>query len=168
LQQHSGDLSTPTRDDTNLDKQELEYYLWHRRFAHLGVEKIRTLHTVTTLSKPISTSHNKTIPYEVCSLTKIRNRRGQTTQRKAEVLQLVHIDIYGLFEPTRNEERYFLHILDNHLRMIWIYLLKSRDEALNRLILWRTKAERESDTKLKAVRSDNAPELMKILKQWET
>jgi hypothetical protein len=24
---HSGDLSTPTRDNTNLNKQELEYYL---------------------------------------------------------------------------------------------------------------------------------------------
>jgi hypothetical protein len=49
--------------------------------------------------------------------------------------------------------------------MIWTYPLKSRDEAPNCLISWRTKAERESDTKLKAVRSDNALELMKILKQ---
>jgi hypothetical protein len=34
------------------------------------------------------------------------------------VLQLIHINICGLFEPARNEERYFPHILDNHLRMI--------------------------------------------------
>jgi hypothetical protein len=47
----------------------------------------------------------------------MRNRRGKTTQRKAEVLQLVHVDTCGPFEPVRNGERYFLYVLDNHSRM---------------------------------------------------
>lgn len=29
------------------------YMLWHRRFAHLGPKKIRNLHKVTALAKPV-------------------------------------------------------------------------------------------------------------------
>ena len=84
------------------------------------------------------------------------------------MLQLVHVDTCGPFEPARNGERYFLHILDNHSRMTWTFPMRTRDEASLCLSRWRVEVERESDTKLKAVRSDNAPELVKILKQWET
>lgn len=165
------DIAHPAQDETlNLDTQtqDAEYQLWHRRFAHLGTEKIRTLHKVTTLSNLIKIPQDRTVPCEVCSLTKMRNRRGETAQRKVEVLQLVHVDTCGPFEPARNGERYFLHILDNHSRMTWTYPIKTRDEAPLCLSKWKAEVERESDTKLKAVRSDNAPELVKILKQWET
>jgi hypothetical protein len=169
------DVAHPAQDETsvgstenNLEKQDTEYQLWHRRFAHLGAEKIRTLHKVTTLSKPITIPQDEVTPCEVCSLTKMRNRRGKTTQRKAEVLQLVHVDTCGPFEPARNGERYFLHVLDNHSRMTWTYPMNTKDEAPLHLSKWKVEAERESDTKLKAVKSDNAPELVKILKQWET
>ncbi|KAI0995896.1 hypothetical protein K3495_g12285, partial [Podosphaera aphanis] len=145
------DIAHPAQDENgDLEKQDTEYQLWHRRFAHLGTEKIRTLHKVTTLSNPVKIPQDRTVPCEVCSLTKMRNRRGKTTQRKAEVLQLLHIDTCGPFEPARNGERYFLHLLDNHSRMAWTYPMKTRDEAPLYLSKWKTEVERESDTKLKA------------------
>jgi hypothetical protein len=52
--------------------------------------------------------------------------------------------------------------------MTWTYLMNTKDEAPLHLSKWKVEAERESDIKLKAVKSDNALELMKILKQWET
>jgi hypothetical protein len=84
------------------------------------------------------------------------------------VLQLVYVDTYSPFEPVRNGERYFLYVLNNHLRMTWTYLMNTKDEVLLHLSKWKVEAERESDIKLKAVKSDNALELIKILKQWET
>ena len=80
------DTAHPAQDETlNLDTQtqDAEYQLWHRRFAHLGTEKIRTLHKVTTLSNPVKIPQDRTIPCEVCSLTKMKNRRGKMTQEKS-------------------------------------------------------------------------------------
>ena len=91
------------------------YNLYYRRFLHLRSEKLRNLHKVTTLSKAIpivNTDH----PYEVCSLTKMKKRRGEATGRKKGILQLVSLDIYRPIPLLRLGFRYFLIIIDNYLR----------------------------------------------------
>ena len=133
----------------------------------MGVEKIRTLHQVTTLNKAINVTHDKSIPCETCSLTKMKTKHGPTAERKEEVLALVSIDICGPLELGLNGERYFLQILDNYSRHIWTFPIKSRDEAPKVLESWKVKVERQSRRKLRAVRSDNARELIEILQQWE-
>lgn len=42
-----------TANPKSRDQDAKMYELWHRRFAHIGSAKLRDLHKVTTLSKPI-------------------------------------------------------------------------------------------------------------------
>ena len=149
------------------DKKKQEYTLMHRRFGHFGAETIRMIPKVTNMSKPIPIAQDKECPCEVCSLTKIKHQRGKPTKRKPQVLALVSVDICGPLDKSLNGEFYFLHIVDNYSRKWWIYPMKSRDQAPEFLNQWKLKVELETQQKLQAVRSDNAPELLKLLKQWE-
>ncbi|KAI0990939.1 hypothetical protein K3495_g17248, partial [Podosphaera aphanis] len=45
-------------DETDKARDVERYLLWHRRFAHLGPDKIRNLHNVTTLKKQIKIPRN--------------------------------------------------------------------------------------------------------------
>lgn len=149
------------------DKKIAEYQLWHRRFCHLGAEKLRSLHKVTTLDKPIPIASEEHCPCEVCSLTKIRRMRGRPTQRKASPLALVSIDLCGPFEISRLGYRYFLLIVDNYSRKAWSYPLKAKNDSQNFLRAWKLKVELQISLKLQAVRSDQAPELLELLREWE-
>ncbi len=48
------------------------YRLIHRRFAHLGLDKLRNLYKVTILKRPVLVLIDREI-YRVCKLTKLRN-----------------------------------------------------------------------------------------------
>lgn len=145
-----------------------EFVKWHKRLGHLGATSMRKMHLVTTLGRPIPIATEKDCPCGVCALTKIRNMRGRTTERKTSILELVSIDICGPMEEALNGERYFLHIVDNYSRKKWSYAIKSRDAASEALGQWRLQVELQTDLKVKAVRSDNARELLKVLRQWES
>ena len=158
---------TPDEHEIQSKRKQQEYVLWHRRFAHAGPEVLRSLHKITTLETPVPIAVDKNCPCEVCALTKMRKMRGEVAQRKKSILDLVSIDICGPIDADRNGKRYFLHIIDNYSRKRWSYSLISRTEAPEALEEWKLKVELETDLKLRAVRLDNAPELMKVVRQWE-
>jgi hypothetical protein len=56
-------------------------------------------------------------------------------------------------------------VTDNFSRMSWIHLLKDQEAVHQIFQEWRARAELESKQKLKAVRMDNAPELVKLGKK---
>ena len=142
------------------------YNLYYRRFLHLRSEKLRNLHKVTTLSKAILIV-NTDYPYKVCSLTKIKKRRGEAIGRKKGILQLVSLDICGPIPSLRLGFRYFLIIVDNYLRKKQGYPLKTREDATLALEAQKKKVESQIEIKLQAVRCNNAGELLKVLKQQE-
>jgi hypothetical protein len=144
-----------------------KYQLMHRRFAHLGPEKLRSLHRVTTLAEPIPIVPSTECPCEVCALTKIKNRRGQVTSRKLGVLELISVDVCGPIQASRKKEAYFLLIVDNHSRKHWVFPMVHKSDSPQILNKWKLRAELETDLKLKAVRCDNAPELVRHFKSWE-
>ena len=162
-------IESPTQEANGIQskRKQQEYALWHRRFAHAGPEVLRNLHKITTLETPIPIAMDKSCPCEVCALTKMRKMRGEVAQRKRSILELVSIDICGPVDADRNGKRYFLHIIDSYSRKRWSYPLSSRDEAPEALEAWKLKVELETDLKLRAVRLDNARELMKVARQWE-
>ena len=130
-------------DEDNCDRTDSRdhkvkmYELWHRRFAHLGSAKLRDLHKVTTLSKPIPIVKEEGHVCEVCALTKFRNKRGhQVSERKVAILNLVSIDICGPLPLSYAGYSYLLEIVDNHLRKIWTIPLKRRSDAPQALEEW--------------------------------
>lgn len=74
--------------------------------------------------------------------------------------QLVHIDVWGSFTPLSIEGyKYFLTIVDDHTRFTWIYLLKSKSDALSVFPNFCKMIHTQFGQNIQYVRSDNALEL---------
>jgi len=89
----------------------------------------------------------------------------QASNYRAEKgLQLVHADLCGHITPkTPGGCSYFLLVVDDHSRYMWVEVLKSKDQALDCFKKIVKRAEVESDNKLKALRSDRGRVLIQYV-----
>jgi hypothetical protein len=82
------------------------------------------------------------------------------TEHSLSRLALIQFDIAGPFHKSLRGNKYFLLIIDNWTRKNWVIPLPNKSEAIQELRTWKVMVEKEVDEKIKAARSDNAPELL--------
>ncbi|CAI7830659.1 unnamed protein product [Closterium sp. NIES-54] len=77
-------------------------------------------------------------------------------------LALVHMDVVGPTRaPSLSGSRYFLTIVDDHTRAVWVYPLKTKGEVAAAVLKeWMPRAQRESGHKVKVIRIDNGGEFI--------
>ena len=144
-----------------------EYVLWHNRFGHLGPNKLRQIHDVTTLSDAIQVKYADQHKCDACDIAKSRKYRNHTYQNNTtDPLELVAADTCGPLPRTFGGYRYFLQIVDYYTNRVSAIPVKTRDEAASVLNQWKKEAELQTDMKVKTARSDNAPELLQVIEQW--
>ena len=79
--------------------------------------------------------------------------------RASKVLELVHGDLCGPITPaTPTGNKYFLLVVDDFRRYMWIVLIETKDQALDAFKKIRVVAEVEAEAKLKAFRTDRGGE----------
>jgi hypothetical protein len=164
----TGEEQTVTPSGKLISKERQLYNLWHRRFGHFKSSKLRNLHKITNLSIAIPV---KSAPEhcEVCDTTKFRKRTNRgLSALESEPLALVYIDICGPLDASFRGNRFFVEVCDNCTRKCWVIPIAGRDYEVVKPALdqWRKDVELESGHKLKAVRTDNAGELLKEVGQW--
>ncbi|CAI7800544.1 unnamed protein product [Closterium sp. NIES-53] len=78
------------------------------------------------------------------------------------LLALVHMDVVGPTRaPSLSGSHYFLTIVDDHTRAVWVYPLQTKGEvAVAVLKEWTSRAQRESRHKVKVIRTDNGGEFI--------
>ena len=133
----------------------------HRRFAHLGPEKLRSLHKVTTLKRPVLFPVEREM-CRVCKLTKLRNKTSKVLSPwKESILALVSVDVAGPFLSTVRGNRFFAQVIDNATRKTWSFVDKTKSG-----LMMRATEEKRTQLNLGAVRSDNAAEIRELLDEW--
>ncbi|GJP83968.1 hypothetical protein CLOP_g14067 [Closterium sp. NIES-67] len=87
---------------------------------------------------------------------------NSTTGPAKTPLALVHMDVVGPTRaPSLSGSRYFLTIVDDHTRAVWVYPLKSKGEVAAAVLKeWMPRAQRECGHKVKVIRSDNGGEFI--------
>ena len=80
-------------------------------------------------------------------------------QRNSEPLELVHTDLCD-FKSTqsRGGNKYFMTFIDDNTKYCYVYLLKSKDEALEKFSLFKLEVENQLNRKIKRLRSDKGGE----------
>jgi hypothetical protein len=79
--------------------------------------------------------------------------------RAEEPLELVHADLCGAITPaTPGGRRFFLLLVDDHSRFMWVVLLGSKDEAAAALKRFQAEAQSEARRKLRVLRTDRGGE----------
>lgn len=131
---------------------------WHARLGHPAYTKIDSLSSLLRLKH---TKHVKNHHCHVCHLAKQKHLSFPISNTTSVApFDLLHIDVWGPFSvPTPEGFRYFLTIVDDHSRATWVYLMKLKSDVLFVFPNFLTMIENQFQTRVKAVRSDNAPEL---------
>lgn len=69
-----------------------------------------------------------------------------------QVLELIHADLCGPISPsTIGGNKYFLLLVYNFSRFMWIYLLASKDETFEAFKRFQAGVERDSEKKIKVL-----------------
>ena len=131
-------------------------WLWHERFGHLNFEALHQLGQHSMARGLPLIKHAEQVS-DTCVVTKQRRR---TFPQKAEnPLELVHDDLCGPVTPaTPGGRRYFLLMVDDASRYMWVALLPTKDVAADAVKLIKAEAEKESGHVLKVLHTDNGGE----------
>jgi transposase InsO family protein len=94
----------------------------------------------------------------------VRSKQPQKSHKVAEKrhltpLELIHSDICEMNGVlTEGGQRYFITMIDDAYRYCYVYLLKTKDEALNCFKTYKAKVENQLEKKIKYFRSDRGGE----------
>ncbi|KAD0657028.1 hypothetical protein E3N88_43918 [Mikania micrantha] len=143
-----------------LSKIDETAWLWHARLGHLNFEAIRKM-SKEGLAKGIPKVEHKSQVCEACLVGKQKqlpfppHAKFQANQP----LELIHADLCGPISPsTLVGNKYFLLLVDDYSRYMWIHKLKSKDQAPDAFKTFKQAAELESGFKVKALRTDRGGE----------
>lgn len=76
-----------------------------------------------------------------------------------EKLDYIHSDLWGSKRvPYKSCARYFMTLIDDYSRIVWVYFLKTKDEAFSIFFKWKTMVERQTERNVKRLQTDNGLE----------
>ena len=143
-----------------LTKAEENSWLWHARLGHVNFPAIILMSKNKMALGLPEITHPKSI-CEGCLMSKQTRRPfpSQTDFTAKERLELVHGDICGpISPPTLTGNKYFLLFVDDFSRAMWVYMIKSKDEAFSCFKKFRVLVEKESKQEIKVLRTDRGGE----------
>ena len=134
-------------------------HIWHKRLSHLNKRYVFLLPKMTS---GIDIGPARKHKYDCDDCLKASQRR-QISRYPApppsDVLQVIYADICGPIHVMDFwGHRYFLVFVCGKSRYKWCYLMKKRDEALEKFIEWKAHVERRFDKLVKILHTDGAGE----------
>ena len=89
---------------------------------------------------------------EICVESKLNRASFQNIERSTEPLELIHSDTCDLkYVQTRGGKKYFVTFIDDCTRYCYIYLLRSKDKALEKFMHYKNEVENQYGRKIKAI-----------------
>ena len=129
---------------------------WHGRLGHVNYDTLRRL---------INLNHIPTFQIDAkhkcgtCVEAKLIRSSFQNVERHTKPLDLIHNDMCDLkFVQTRGGNKYFITFVDDSTKYCYVYLLKSKDEAIEKFVLYKHEVENQLNKKIKVLRSDQGGE----------
>lgn len=92
-----------------------------------------------------------------CTLGKYtKSSFGDRDSRAKSILERVHLDVFGPFSKTSTtKHRYYVIFFDHYSRKCWIFFMQKKDQTFRKFCEFKSLVEKESDKKVKYLRSDN-------------
>ena len=144
-------------EEVNSAKDENDLDLWHKRLGHVGKGMIKRL---VEHVEGMSIEHDDNTDCDVCSQTKmVKKSFGNSERKTTKPLELVHSDISGPMRTLTavHQEKWAISFIDDYSRLVKIYTMKKKSEALDKLKLFIADMK-TIDAELKCLRTDNGGE----------
>ncbi|CAI7842045.1 unnamed protein product, partial [Closterium sp. NIES-53] len=143
---------------------DADWETWHERLCHIKIPMLQKLVKDGSLKGLEVKGAAKEIgSCPTCLETKFTKFPFSSGTGPAKApLTLVHMDVVGPTRaPSLSGSRYFLTIVDDHTRAVWVYPLKTKGEVATAVLKeWMPRAQRESGHKVKVIRTDNRGEFI--------
>ena len=153
--------SPPSIRHAEVFSSSLSMDLLHRRLGHSGQAALhRLLHdNMATGIGQISGSISPCDPCRLGKLTRPHHPAVTFDHNTTYALELVVMDLAGPVKPrSLGGASYFLGILDVFTRHSWVFTIKKKSDAAEKIMEWKCVAENHSRTKRLRLRSDNGEE----------
>lgn len=129
--------------------------LWHNRLGHAPLPKMFQIPQLK--SSLTSTDVPESVTCPLARFTKLS--MSLSTSHAQKPFELMHADIWGPYRVfTRNKYKYFLTLVDDCSRMIWVYLLQFKSVFLATLKTFCQYVSNQFSLNVKILRTDNALE----------
>jgi hypothetical protein len=140
-------------------------YMWHRRLGHIGVKRMKKLHSDGLLE---SLDFDSFDTCEPCLLGKMtRTPFTEFVERATDLLGIIHTKVCGPMNvPTRNGYHYFVTFTDGLSIYGYIYLMKHKSEIFEKFKEFQNEVKNQLDRKIKHIRSDRGGEYLNF--EFET
>ncbi|OMO87828.1 Integrase, catalytic core [Corchorus capsularis] len=129
--------------------------VWHRRLGHASNEKIQQIQlsccevvceNVLNCDSCLRAKQTR-LPFSISGI------------KSVSYFDLIHCDIWGGYKTASSSgAHYFLTIVDDFSRGVWVYLMKYKSEVSHYLIMFCNMIATQFGKKVKQIRTDNGPE----------
>ncbi|KAK1434246.1 hypothetical protein QVD17_11166 [Tagetes erecta] len=150
-------VATPVCLQVKLDD---EAWLWHARLGHLNFDSLKEL---SKFAKGLPVINR---PVQICDSCLVGKQtrtpfNKESNFRAEKILELLYADVCGPITPkTHGGNQYFLLVVDDYSRYMWVFLMKTKDQVSSLLIDLIKKLENEKGKKVKSLRTDNGGEFV--------
>ena len=145
-----------------MTSREESTWLWHSRLGHVNFQAMNLM-SVNKMARGLP---DFVQPSEICTGCLMAKQTRKSVPHQAEfhakcVLELIHSDLCGPISPeTKGGNRYFLLLVDDFSRKMWIYMLKNKNEALDAFKKFRNMVKNDSEKRIKTLRTDRGGEFV--------
>ncbi|XP_076959476.1 putative mitochondrial protein AtMg00300 [Bidens hawaiensis] len=126
------------------DKDHSDAVLWHKRPGHISIQGLVELNKQQVLGKLRSCDIDLC---ENCVLSKHKRvsfSRGKHPTKG--ILDYAHSDLWGLAKhDSLGGAMYFLSIIDDYSRRVWLYILKNKSDTLEKFKEWKILVEIQTE-----------------------
>nr|GEX39806.1 Pol polyprotein [Tanacetum cinerariifolium] len=121
--------------------------VWHDRLGHVNFNSMHRLIKFNSIPNFHIDSKYKC---ETCVEAKLTRTSFKSVKRKTKPLDMVDTDICDLKSlPTKGGNKYFITFIDDCTKHCYVYLLKSKNEAIDKFVLYKTEVESQLGMKIK-------------------
>ena len=135
----------------------------HHRLGYLKNYTINEMiKNNSAIGLPKTTLKEKSSECEECIKNKMVNKPHKNTNnnRSIQLGDLLLMDLSGPYDVDDNFKRFYLLIIDDHTRYIWIYIIFYKNEAMQHMINLIKSINNKYNITVKAVRTDNGSEFV--------
>ncbi|GJX80998.1 ribonuclease H-like domain-containing protein [Tanacetum coccineum] len=130
--------------------------LCHNRLEHPPDQVLKIL------KDKINLDDLNTSPCDVChKAEQTREPFSLSNHKTSKLGDLVHLDVWGPYKiRSREGFRYFINIVDDFSKAVWVSMLKGKDEVFSNVFTFSNLIKNHFDKTIKVFRSDNVTEFV--------